>query len=80
LLSRFSTFAPVATLKNEGGEEKFDKIPKSSLLFSAWSISRLFGKKAQENMRLAGALPDFGLDNLLNEGISCSAWRICACS
>ena len=48
LLSRFSTFAPVATLKNEGGAGKFDKIPNSSLLFSAWSISRLFDEKARE--------------------------------
>jgi hypothetical protein len=26
-------------------------------------------KREQENARLAGALPDFKLDNLLNEGV-----------
>jgi hypothetical protein len=79
-VTRFSSFAPVASSKNEGLAENFDDISNHSLLFSVWSISRLFNKKAREKMRLAGALPNFGLDNLLNEGISASAWRICTCS
>ncbi len=46
--------------------------------FKAFVVN--FEGKARENTLLAGALPDFGLDNLLNEGNSGSAWRIFAVS
>ncbi len=68
-VSRFSPFAPVASTKNKGLARKLDKILTCSFLFSAWLISRLFDKKAQEDTCLAGVLPDFGLDNLLKEGV-----------
>ncbi len=68
-VSRFSAFEPVASTKNKGLARKLDKIFTCSFLFSAWSISRLFDKKARENTHLAGALPDFGHDNLLKEGV-----------
>ncbi len=68
-VSRFSVFAPVTSAKNKGLARKLDKILTCSFLFSVWSISSLFNKKAQVNTCLAGALPDFGLDNLLNEGV-----------
>jgi hypothetical protein len=78
VLARLRTCRNAKKTKEERGNSiKFQIVPYYSPRGQFQGYS---SKKHEKNTRLAGALPDFGLDNLLNEGNSCCSWRICAVS
>jgi hypothetical protein len=63
-VSHFSLFAPVISSKNEGLVGEFD-IVQFVPFDSPRGQFQGYLTKAQENKHFAGALPDFGLNNLL---------------
>jgi hypothetical protein len=54
-------FAPVASAKNTGLEQVFDKILTCSFYSPRGQFCFFFDKKKQENMCFSGAWPDFEL-------------------